>query len=731
MQFDLKRALQSQAEGKALVAHPALQSRDPVVTYSPGAGREDAKISQREATRHLDAYGGTQAIDWVMDCVRLYGDTTSTAEWHVEKDKKVVDVPDDLAALLAAPNPFMDYAELLDLMVTDLLLVGNAYWFKWRTTESGKPLAIYRLAPSHVKIIPGPFGPKRYEYQPPGAKKALKIEPSELLHFKLPNPHSFYYGMGIIQGGGRPFDMELALTDTQASYFENKADPSLIVQAERRVPRDVFNKLRAQLRARVAGSGRAGELLVLEAGLKASTLSASAREAMFLELTKMSRDRIFAMFRCSPMLFGLMDESSGGNKVQDARREFDMKTMRPFLDKLQTRITAGLVAAWGLDFKIDYNYIMPPEELVKLSGDFASIPGVKVREVRRFLVRGRLLDDESTGDEEIDETILNLPGEELDEDGQGGFADRNLPREPGRPPKGENTRAFPRGTKARKPQGKALSVGEVTERLQLILDQKRIEEAGKAVTLEAPERTTVGNVLPGEQRPEDTLAADRTRDVDSAVAYIVSGLQDPAHVLERGLLDHVEGKAFKPSDLKQRIKRSEAWKTFRSMISSILEAGATRAISAAAIHQGTVGRVPEDDLDYDEIAKRVVHRKDGVEAITRTVRDSLVDKVGDAVAAGKSKGEIEQIIRDGISEWRDGKAEVIALTEATHAYNEATLTIAEETGATHVWVEDGNDHDEPCKEADGQVWPIEDARRNRLEHPNCRRAFTPAAVAVT
>ena len=32
-----------------------------------------------------------------------------------------------------------------------------------------------------------------------------------MIHFKLPNPHSPYYGLGIVQGGGRPLDLELAL----------------------------------------------------------------------------------------------------------------------------------------------------------------------------------------------------------------------------------------------------------------------------------------------------------------------------------------------------------------------------------------------------------------------------------------------------------------------------------------------------------------------------------------
>lgn len=734
MQFTLNRLLESEAESKALAYHPALARPEPASIYSPGAPRRDAAITQREAERHLSAYGGDQAMDWVMDAVNLYGDTTSTAEWYLERDGKRLltakdpddpkgDLaPQDLVRLLKQPNPYMLYDELVHLLVVDLLLVGNAYWFKWQVTEDGKPLALYRLAPSHVKIVPGPFGPKGYKYQPPNARDPLVITPEKLMHFKLPNPHSAYLGQGVIQGGGRPLDMELALTETMTSYYENKADPSLIVQSERRIPRDVFNKLRGQLRRRVSGPNKAGELLVLEAGLKATSLTPSARDALFQELTGMSRDRIFAMFRASAQLFGYMDQASGSNKVADARREFDTKTMRPFLDKLQVRMSAWLTAAWGVDFKVDYRYVMPLEELVKLAGDYASIPGIKVKEIRSFLASTGI--PATTGDAEVDEMILNLPGEEMDEDGQGGFADRPLPGEAGRPPKGENTKAFPRSTRARRPQGKALSVEDISRRLQLLADQRRIEE-GKAVQFEQPARVSIGNKLSAEERPQDRLFDVRTRDTDDAIAVMQSGLRDAAHTLERGILDHVEGKAFNSNNLRSRIRNSESWKTFMAMTSAALEEGARRAVSAAAVHQGNAGIAPEGELDYDSIVASVIHRPDGVRGLTKTLKDRVALHVGAALDQGGGREEVERAVRETLDFWKENQAVTIAMTEAVHAYNEATITVAEEAGYATVIAEDGHDHDEPCAEMDGRVLTIEEARENRLEHPRCRRAFTP------
>lgn len=745
----LQNLIDSQTErGKAydVIADPRVLAFEGAPTYQPGNHpREDSKITQREAGSHSEVYGGSIAIDWVMDAVRLYSDTASTANWFLERDgqrlvkartpntpKDVEEGPADLYRLLSDPNPYMDYAELVDLAVIDLLLVGNAYWYKWRMTEDGKPLAIYRLCPAYVEAVPGPWGIKRYEYQPPGAKDPLKISPEQLMHMRLPNPHSAYYGLGLIQGGGRQLDLELALTNTQAAYYENNADPSLIIESERRVPRDVFNKLRAQIRSRVAGSPNAGEMLLLEAGLKASTLSRSARESLYEELTKMSRNRVLGMFRVSPLLLGISDGAMPtGDTVAALRREFDTKTMRPFLDKLQTRVSAGLTQAWGVDFKIEYFYRMPEEELIKQAGTVAGIPGMKVREVRRML--GPLGIEESTGNPDVDEMILNLPTPEIGPDGmvtdpvtgqrtRAVAADRPLPGEPGRPPLGKNTRAMGTGSSGSKALGDVLTAEEVDRILAKAEDRLRLE--GKAVTEPDPVLSdkTVRKLV-GEARPPDLFEVDRHMDIDVTVAEMQKDILSAVHILERDLLDHSEGKAFpKDSDLVKRIRKSEAWKTFMSLLAGAMEKGATRAVASAAIHSGLH---PEDEVDYEAIARRMIYRKDGVEGITNNLKDEIAQKVGRVLNTGGSREDVDRVIREAIEFWRETHAETVAMTEAVTAYNEGTLSVAEAAGISEVLVQDGHDHDEPCQQADGSVWTIEHARQHRLEHPRCRRAFTP------
>lgn len=466
--FDLVKALQT-TSGKALIPHPSfMDSSTPVSTYSPGQPSKRGMISQRSAGRHSSAYGGEQAIDWVYECVNLYADAAASAEFLLEKTdgtklvrNKSVGTPPEyeegpkaLYELMDQPNPFMLYDEQISLLVIDVLLVGNAYWYKWRPDGQGRPLAIYRLCPADVKIVPDAYGPMYYEYQPAGAREPLIIMPEEMVHFKRPNPHDQWYGMGVIQGGGRAMDLELSITETLASYYDNRAEPSLIIESARRIPNEIMRKYRAQQRARLSGAKNAGEILFLENGMTASPWSSSAQSAMFEELSQLSQRRIYSKFRAHPSLFGQPGNTQGTDKIVDIRREFDNSTLRPFLKNLSGAISKGLTEAYGVKFSIDHRSVLPADDAVKVAGEMAALPGIKIREVRRMLAQFGV--EESTGDEKIDNFVLNLPGPEADGNGNiidpitgkvtavadANSADRNLPGEPGRPPNGENTSGF-------------------------------------------------------------------------------------------------------------------------------------------------------------------------------------------------------------------------------------------------------------------------------------------------
>jgi len=441
------------ASGRAII--PGSRKSAPEI-YGAQMGRTGgSRFAASSAKRQLEAYGsGTdKAMDWVADCMGVIAETAAHADWHLEdyegnvaprsraEAEKGARLADPwLVQLLEEPNGYQSWEEVIELFVIDRYITGDGFLYKRGDDGQGRPLQLLRLPPQHVDVVPGDAGEliKHYEYKAPG-KVAIQIPPEKVIHWKGPNPHDSYRRAGIIAMGPRVFDGEIALSDTKASYFENGARLEGVLESDQAISESNAAKLRRQFSGVYAGVKQAFQVAVLGRGLQYKEIQSNAKDAEIARLSDQSRDRIFAMFRVPKIMLGLSSETSSTTAPAEERRNFDNKRMRPILNTLQKLLTRELTADFGLMLKIDYEYQMPIEEQFKLGGEFAKIPGVMVKEVRRQFNLKPLRDEmeDEAKAKEIEEIVLNMP-DPLGAD-KGGIPDQPLPGEPGRPPKPENT----------------------------------------------------------------------------------------------------------------------------------------------------------------------------------------------------------------------------------------------------------------------------------------------------
>lgn len=409
------------------------------------------RFTQGAAARYMQTYasGNENAIDWVADAITLIAETAATADFNLyntgSKERKPIPkrrydadsnehiAPQDLVNLLERPNPWTTWEEWIELLIVDWFLAGDHFSLLFRPDEAtGRPLAIYRLPPQLVEPVAGEGELiAYYKYNAPGISEPVKFDPEDILKVRRPNPHDPLRGASIIAGAPRLYEMEIALTDTQAAYYERGAKLTGVLESERNINDGIIAKIRRQFMGLYGGTDNAYQVAVLERGLKFNAISNSAADAEFGPMSELSRDRILAMFKIPPGMLGL-GEGGGSGATEEERRTYANGTIRPMLKRLSKIITYGLVDRWGLEFKFEYEYQMPIEDQVNLASTFASVPGVTVREVRAFLKLPPL----GTPDDEL---VLNLPG---DNENDSEVKDRNLGGEAGRPPKGENTATF-------------------------------------------------------------------------------------------------------------------------------------------------------------------------------------------------------------------------------------------------------------------------------------------------
>lgn len=455
--WDSARAALS-LQGKAVESRsviPGARNSAPEV-YGTHMGRTGSRFAAASAKRQLEAYGsGTdKAMDWVADCMGVIAETAAHAAWHLEdyegntaprtraEAEKGARLADPwLVQLLEEPNGYQSWEEVIELFVIDRFITGDGFLYKRGSDGAGRPLQLLRLPPQHVEVIPGKNGEliESYEFKVPG-QAAVQIPPERIIHWKGANPHDSYRGAGIIAMGPRVFDGEIALSDTKASYFENGARLEGVLESEQAISESNAAKLRRQFAGIYAGAKQAFQVAVLGRGLQYKEIQSNAKDAEIARLSDQSRDRILALFRVPKAMLGLSNETSATTTAGEERRNFANSRMRPILDTLQNLLTKELTADFGLQLKIDYEYQMPIEDQFKLGGEFAKVPGVLVKEVRKQFNLPPLvsvMEDEAKA-KELEELVLNMP-DPLGAD-EGGTADQPLPGEAGRPPKPENTK---------------------------------------------------------------------------------------------------------------------------------------------------------------------------------------------------------------------------------------------------------------------------------------------------
>jgi HK97 family phage portal protein len=247
----------------------------------------------------------------------------------------------------------------------------------------GQPVAIYRVNPALMEVVPGRVTPAKYIYNVPNAEPQ-EWSADSVLHIKLPNPHDPWRGLGVIAGNPTMYDIALAVDQSIQQYYAHGTRLSGVLQSDRTIPENTWNKIKRQFTNLYSGQRNAYTVAMLERGLKFNAISGNASESQFGPAQEQSRDRIAAAFGIPTPLLGDVGGSTDRQAVREAQRIFDNKIMRPFLDMLQSKVSAGLTQAWDVDWCVEYEFVMAIEDKMELASNLTGMP-VTADELRNVI----------------------------------------------------------------------------------------------------------------------------------------------------------------------------------------------------------------------------------------------------------------------------------------------------------------------------------------------------------
>ena len=294
-------------------------------------------------TRH--AYGCNPIA---YRAVRMVAEAVASVPWRIYRGRsELIDHP--LPALVSQPAAADPGASLLEALVSNLLLFGNAYGEA--VIVDGTPREIHAMRPDRMSLDIGSDGwPRAYLYSVGGDCVTYRIPGdgfSPILHLKLFHPLDDHYGFAPLRAAQAAIEIHNAATGWNRALLDNAARPSgALVYAGPEgtsLTDDQFERLRRELDDSFDGMANAGRPLLLEGGLDWKSFSMSPRDMDNSETRAAAARDIALAMGVPPMVLGLPGDNTYSN-YQEANRAFWRQTVIPLLARLQRSFGAWLAS---------------------------------------------------------------------------------------------------------------------------------------------------------------------------------------------------------------------------------------------------------------------------------------------------------------------------------------------------------------------------------------------------
>jgi HK97 family phage portal protein len=743
----------------------AMPSRGPGMLSSTSGGtgiQIDTlpRFKTGSASQYLNRYGD-QA--WVFACIRVIQSKGAGVPLKVYKKNgdNLDEQPNHpLKTLLDYVNPFMNGYDLMEATHGYLELTGNAYWLL-DAFVNGKPTEIYPLNPQMVKIraskskfIDG------YVYNPTGnPSDQVLLAADEIIHFKNWHPSDPYYGLSPLAAAREAADSMLFADRYNKSFFANSAEPGGVLQSDEIIVDEATRtRILSAWNQSHSGVRKAHRIALLEGGLKFIKTASSHNDMQFVELKKMSREDILAVYGVPPIMVGVFDEANYSN-AREQRRIFWVDSMVPRLSKIESVLNEWLAIPWGGDIVLahDLSGIEALKQDEKLSAEVDEIRSrsglMTINEIRE----GMKMPPVPWGD------TWNAPLGLSPIDGRDSPQELQEPPQepPPAPPEPFEPPAPPAPPK--EPEPKAVFPPPPIPSNSV--------KTGQETVGHAPTHSDTGagvSGLPGQPPAASDAPGDKVQDADQAKAK-----RDAVWALFKASTESQEKKWA--SILKGIFKDQEAeclrnlqdsqWagravqlrldgkKNFKDAVDLILfDRGEARKIFRKegkklftfSLESAAKAEMELYDLGvFDVTNPRVVAWIESkvfrfAQQITETTEMALRKTLGQAIENGEGMSDVSKRISDVFDIAQGSRTDMIARTEVVSASNAGAYAAYEQSGVSKVeWITARDLVVRPSHQIDGEEKNLGELFSNGLQYPgdptadagdiiNCRCTIAPA-----
>ena len=324
----------------------------------------------REFGSATTSAGGIPVTQWsalqvatVMSCVSILSEDVAKLPVHVYKPRinggrdVVTDHP--LEKLFARPNGFQSRFEFIEQMQAALLLRGNAYAPIIRDGR-GRPVALIPVNPDRVTIFEAQDGQVFYRVacRGPHDMAMLKSLPEmiaaeDMLHVRWMALDNSLYGASRISLARESIGLALSQGQLAGRLSANNTNLGGVLQTDKKLTPEAAKRISQDWQKLKAGLNNAGNVAVLEQGLKWEALGMTAKDAEFITSRGFSVEELGRIFRMPPHKLGVAGKGNGST-IEQLDQDYMNNTVSAYLERWEAKLSECFgLAEQGLFVEFD------------------------------------------------------------------------------------------------------------------------------------------------------------------------------------------------------------------------------------------------------------------------------------------------------------------------------------------------------------------------------------------
>jgi len=297
---------------------------------------------------------GYQKCAAVYTAIKLISQNFAEIPWVVrDSSKKQHPIVEnwEFQNILTMPNERTSAYKFRESVIGFYMLGGNSFIYPLTNASGKRPVYLYPVMPSAIKIIPNEKNAHEVLYYKMGFEpNATNVDPELMFHCMQFNPLSYIEGMSPLRAILMDIDLNNSGKKWNVALQQNMGKPSGMVVAKNALSDPQFKRLEKQVRNKFQGAGNVGNVWIGDGDLRWESTAINPADADWIEGLKLSKVEIVTALGVPPEMAGLGEHKTYSN-MEEARTTFYKETVIPLAKMFTAEFSAWLYLNKWLDPK--------------------------------------------------------------------------------------------------------------------------------------------------------------------------------------------------------------------------------------------------------------------------------------------------------------------------------------------------------------------------------------------